>query len=201
MNPYEILDIETDSTLEQIKKAYREKSKEVHPDKPGGSQEAFIQVNEAYVILSDPQRRKRYDETGNSEPEEPFEKAFEKFTQDIFLEIVKKNDVKHTDIVEEFKGRISIAKTNITNDIKKEEYLFEKCQTAKNRLTSKGDAVLHKVLDLNIAHHNQMILELNATIGFLHKCEQIINDDYNYNFDKMDVQTIQIGSFTVTLEP
>lgn len=62
-NLYETLSVEKDATDQELKKAYKEKAMETHPDK-GGSTEAFDQVRKAYLTLSQPHSRKRYDETG-----------------------------------------------------------------------------------------------------------------------------------------
>ncbi|KAF8490106.1 hypothetical protein JB92DRAFT_3147931 [Gautieria morchelliformis] len=57
---YKILDIPKDSTEHDIKKAYRKQSLVHHPDK-GGDEEKFKLASEAYNVLSDPQKRARYD--------------------------------------------------------------------------------------------------------------------------------------------
>ena len=63
MDPYKVLKIKKTATDAQVKSAYRRASKKVHPDR-GGSAEAFHEVNLANRVLSDPERRKKYDETG-----------------------------------------------------------------------------------------------------------------------------------------
>jgi DnaJ-class molecular chaperone len=60
-NYYVILGIGADATPDQIKSAYREKAKSVHPDCSGGACEPFHDVQQAYEVLSDPARRKVYD--------------------------------------------------------------------------------------------------------------------------------------------
>ncbi|KAH7915250.1 hypothetical protein BJ138DRAFT_1142032 [Hygrophoropsis aurantiaca] len=57
---YKILGVARDCTDTEIKKAYRKESLKHHPDK-GGDEEKFKLVSEAYAVLSDPQRRERYD--------------------------------------------------------------------------------------------------------------------------------------------
>ena len=63
---YGVLGVDITATKQEIKDAYREKSKIVHPDKKGGSKEKFTELNEAYKVLSDDSARKIYDATGKS---------------------------------------------------------------------------------------------------------------------------------------
>ncbi len=61
---YSILEIERTSTPDEIKKAYRKKAMELHPDRHGGDKEKeaeFKKLNEAYSILSDDQKKAHYD--------------------------------------------------------------------------------------------------------------------------------------------
>ncbi len=66
---YEILEITKTSTVEEIKKAYRKKAIQYHPDKNPGDKEAeekFKLAAEAYEILSDPDKKARYDQYGHA---------------------------------------------------------------------------------------------------------------------------------------
>lgn len=66
---YEVLEITKTATVEEIKKAYRKKAIQYHPDKNPGdksAEEKFKEAAEAYEVLSDPQKRQRYDQFGHA---------------------------------------------------------------------------------------------------------------------------------------
>lgn len=62
-NPYGILDIARDAAPQTVKAAYRRKVQTAHPDR-GGDPDAFILVVKAFGVLSDPDARRLFDETG-----------------------------------------------------------------------------------------------------------------------------------------
>lgn len=65
---YETLDIAQDASTEEIKKAYRRLARKYHPDinKDAGAEEKFKEINAAYEILSDEQKRRQYDQYGDN---------------------------------------------------------------------------------------------------------------------------------------
>ena len=66
---YDVLGIKRDADEAAIKKAYRKLAKKYHPDSNGGdpsAEQKFKEVTEAYTILSDPEKRKLYDQFGHS---------------------------------------------------------------------------------------------------------------------------------------
>jgi molecular chaperone DnaJ len=63
---YSILGVDSAATVEEIKKAYRKKAHQYHPDKANGNEEEFKKVNEAYQVLSNVQKRQQYDQFGQT---------------------------------------------------------------------------------------------------------------------------------------
>lgn len=64
-NPYETLGVKKDASTDEIKRAFRKLSHQHHPDK-GGDSKKFQEINQAYQILSDPQKRAQYDRFGST---------------------------------------------------------------------------------------------------------------------------------------
>lgn len=63
---YDILGVSKDASDDEIKKAYRKAAHTHHPDKEGGDEAKFKEVNEAYQVLSDAQKRQQYDQFGQT---------------------------------------------------------------------------------------------------------------------------------------
>ena len=66
-DPYKILGVDRKASADEIKKAYRKLARENHPDRKGGDKQAeerFKDIQEAYGVLSDPEKRKAYDSGG-----------------------------------------------------------------------------------------------------------------------------------------
>ena len=64
---YEVLGIKKGAAADEIKKAYKELAKKYHPDvsKEHEAEKKFKEINEAYSVLSDPQKKEQYDQVGH----------------------------------------------------------------------------------------------------------------------------------------
>lgn len=63
---YDILGIGKSASADEIKKAFRKAAVKFHPDKQGGDEAKFKEANEAYEVLSNPEKRQRYDQFGHA---------------------------------------------------------------------------------------------------------------------------------------
>jgi molecular chaperone DnaJ len=64
---YEVLGVNKSASKEEIKKAFYKLAHKYHPDKKGGNETKFKQVNEAYQVLSDDGKRSKYDQFGSAD--------------------------------------------------------------------------------------------------------------------------------------
>ncbi len=89
---YEILNVDRNASEEEIKKAYRRLALKYHPDRNPGdkyAEEKFKEINEAYEVLSDPEKRARYDRYGTVDGSGPafdfgFRTSFDEIFEDLF---------------------------------------------------------------------------------------------------------------------
>ena len=63
---YEVLGVSKTASADEIKKAFRKAAVQHHPDKEGGDEAKFKEINEAYEVLKDQQKRQRYDQFGHA---------------------------------------------------------------------------------------------------------------------------------------
>lgn len=63
---YEVLGVNKSASEDEVKKAFRKAAIKHHPDKEGGDEEKFKEANEAYEVLSNPEKKQRYDQFGHA---------------------------------------------------------------------------------------------------------------------------------------
>ena len=75
--PYQVLGIHRRASNQEIRKAYKSKVKQWHPDKNDSpdAQTNFVEINQAYELLSDPERRRNFDNHGITEDTPNFRKV------------------------------------------------------------------------------------------------------------------------------
>ena len=129
MTLYEILGVKTKADKKVIKNAYRDKARKFHPDK-GGNKQVFALIAKAYDILSDSDKRNRYDKTGiESGVDIATQKAYG-LLQSIFTDILEKigcEEMLSFNVIRQMEKRLDTAFSKIVaekkTDIKKRKTL------------------------------------------------------------------------------
>ena len=135
----EAVRVAVDAAQDAIKKAYRSKAKDLHPD-TGGDPEEFHALTKAYDILRDDGSRARYDETGEvEEPEADNSQAnavhlINQFT----LEVINRKDAIHMDIVALISERIQDERAQANCQSTEARKTIDRLDRFKGRVKSNG---------------------------------------------------------------
>lgn len=150
---YETLGVESDATDAEIRKAYKKKAQQNHPDREGGDVDQFKQVAHAYAVLNDADRRKRYDETGSDDNSAA--QGAENVIMECFSSAIDQ-DVPG-DIVKAIKDHIRKREAEFKSSKSRLEKKLAKLERHQGRVISKGRNLYDLVINQKIAGLNQGI--------------------------------------------
>jgi hypothetical protein len=187
---YQILGVERGASAPEIQKAYRQKAKTSHPDS-GGSVEAFSELGLAYAILSDPERRVRYDRTGEADPPRPDNRdgsAVEVIAQKLGLILHAEQDVTSLDIAvvleQTIRADIEERMTAIAGLTRGIERAAKLRQRVKRKGNGKANA-LAGVLDWHeVSISKQIKSHEHALVSLEHALETL--KDYSFAEDPVE---------------
>lgn len=191
-NIYNYFEIEKTANQDEIKKAYRKKSKKVHPDL-GGSKEDFEKTNKYYKLLINSKLKEIYDKTGEILGEKDisfnfldtvvriFEETLfvssdtnhsnykiENYKIDNVILKMKQNILKEIDTFKEEKKRAVISNTGLKDILK--------------RISSKKENIFKKIIQEKINLNEVAETEIKAKIKNHNEALEFL-EDYNYETD------------------
>lgn len=139
MDPYEILGLnkEDNPTDADIKRAYRAAARKSHPD-VSNDPVAFRRVSEAYQLLKDPERRKRYDATGQDFTAEDMPDGL-KIIGEVFESVIANEMPINTDFVEIIRDIISSTVKEVHAQRKSSEKQIKRMKKLMARIKGKGE--------------------------------------------------------------
>lgn len=184
MNPYEVLGVAADAGAAEIKAAYRRLAQEHHPDREGGDAEKFKAVKEAYELLSDPVRRKLYDDSGDMDSADLREQAEAGIIELILQAIDKLPDYPTTDdVLDTAKKKVQEIKRHNEKQITKQQTSIAKYRTQRARFTRKTESEPNFILDAidkRIAGCESAVVQHKRVITISDLSIDILNDfDYD----------------------
>ncbi len=186
---YEKLGVKSKASSDQIQKKFRLLSRKHHPDR-GGDPEKFREINDAYAVLSDLERRRRYDETGDTNPivDHSVRLMITVLTEsfaDIMKALVAQNaNAKSNDVVESMRLAIQKSMSDLKVEIARVGKLVDHSEASLERISDQECGFLKGVARAKAAEYSRMHEGLQdahkahvAALEYLKEC--------GYMFEKM----------------
>jgi DnaJ-class molecular chaperone len=160
MNPYDELEVPTNANEREIKKAYKRSAAKHHPDKSTGDTQKFQVIKLAYDVLSDPQRRAKFDETGDIDTNRKGNPIEERLTQ-LFTSII--NSEQFTgDIVNNAVDIVNKSLGDLVSAIDKSQSKITKLEKRLGRVSvSDGDNMFEIILSSNIGQLKSQVSKMS----------------------------------------
>ena len=183
-NYYNDLEVGKDATQDEIKKSYRKLSKQHHPDK-GGDEKKFAAISEAYEALSNPAKRKEYDETGTVKKKPNHLSYFCGLVSKLFVPMIHHyRSESNVDIIKKFVEEMSTIKKNMLNVILENQEKIDALEKSKEKITVKsGENFLSEMIQVDIDRHKSTQNNIERELESL-KWSLKYMEDYEYKVTK-----------------
>ena len=193
---YDILEVETDASPEEIKQAYKDRSKSTHPDR-GGTDQAFNEVNKAYMVLKNPAKRQRYDRGEPVDSDDVKQQAFVSVAISSFKNALSqvRNSYKTVDILEVSREIIRKDNHEVGRRIKGVTQAISVCEEVIKRLGRKheGANLLKSVLENDLRQMKNDLNDMEHTIEMNNEAIVFLAE-FVYEIDKVEEPEIKFNS-------
>lgn len=170
-NLYDSLGVPKDASADAIRAAYRKKAQAHHPDK-GGDVAKFQAIQTAYDVLSDDDRRARYDTTGETEQRPSTEGQARMYVATLLNAVMQgQADVRTTDILAVMRNQLAIDRSRVEAEKVRLGGFVSRRQEAMKRVTQ---GVLSDMLDAEIKRLEGMVAQCNAQHGVFDAAEKLL---------------------------
>jgi curved DNA-binding protein CbpA len=177
---YDVLGVDAGASADEIKAAYWRRAKNAHPD-AGGSAQEFGDVKLAHAVLSDPERRARYDRAG--EVEEPEPNNIEQGALGligIMLEaaLVSENDPIKYDLVAVMKAVFLTQIVEVSRKLKVMRRSIERAERMRGRFrrNKPGENTIERVLEWEIAVLKRSACRSEAALKQRERAIELLSD-------------------------
>lgn len=194
MSLYDDLGVDQETSKGALRRAFKHKANKTHPDKEGGNTEAFKVIQKAYSILSNSEKKKRYDETGQTNTLPPLRKQAVDIIAKIYIEEIQKNQFKKKDY-------LVIVRIALVEAIKADKSSLSKIQIDHDALVylidnTTGDKMLMDILNDQVKHMKQHRNKCSDHLAILEDAI-LCMASCSYNGDEDVIENI--GGFTTTV--
>ena len=205
LDPYEELGVGRNASTGDVRRAYRKRAKETHPDS-GGKAEEFDRVRRSMTVLTDPFKRERFDNTGNAEdgPDNTRSNALqviEKHISDLVSGYMSgRGDPRQMDVVAHLKNCINEELKQQRASIKDGERIIEFLKDMSKRMTtdSKDDPLGHSMA-AHIQHAERQKHAVEDGIASRKLALKIVSH-YSFRWDQPAANVgTAAGAFTFTV--
>lgn len=172
MNLYELLGVDKNATGVQIKSAWRRLASSNHPDRlSGDGHQRMAEINRAYEVLSDPQRRAAYDRTGSDRMVNVAALAEQRLLE-MFNAYLDSSSEYSGDAVVQMKQAVQKAARDYHD---KQVELRRKIQTVTRRSARlKGPGLLRQIANHKIAQCENMIAQIDDELAIADKVLEML---------------------------
>lgn len=187
MKLYEDLGLEPGASNIQVRTAYRRLAAQFHPDKNPAGRERFDQITHAYKILSDPDRKARYDRTGRDDDVKVTPQVVQNMVEQTMLAVImaerpdgSTDDPTWEDIKAKILRTIRDNRREPQANLKQARKRLRRLDNLAKRFRSKTEA--DPIGDAFAAHRRRIVLEVNKwedALELSHKVEDAF-DAYDY---------------------
>lgn len=170
-NHYESLGVNEDATPQELKRAYRSKARDLHPDK-GGDAAEFAEIATAYEVLSDPQRRLLYDRTGKDK-----EKPVDEEAKSLLLTLFNQHFTSAPEgrILESISEHLNQIALNVDNERTKLKTRRSTLNKLRKKITSTAEVNLaHLVIDNEMKSVELGLSEVNYRSKTVSACKKML---------------------------
>lgn len=182
---YDILGVGKDATPADIRKAYKRNAGKYHPDKNPDDPEAtakFQNLQRAYAILSDPDKRRKYDETGSEGDGHTLEDLAINMVGTIMVEIAASMQFQKANYLSKVRSKIAQAQDACSRDLGKFRTAVERITYLVEHTKSDGNLepyLVQKQTELKhmLAHAEQGLEVMGMALEYLDKCEYTGDDE------------------------
>ncbi|WEK51212.1 MAG: DnaJ domain-containing protein [Candidatus Kaistia colombiensis] len=182
---YRELAVEPDATPAEIDKAYRQRARAAHPD-AGGTAEAFHALSHAYAILSDPDRRKAYDETGYEGElavDDIAGRAMERIHALVASVLESDLPFEAVDLIAPIRDTLTKQKADIGVGIRKLERQAKRAEAMAARFRKRdGDNIIRKVLERRAADTREQAEKTRREETIFAKAIELLAE-YSFDFE------------------
>ena len=183
---YKALGVKTKASSAEIKKAYRDKSKVLHPD-AGGNKNEFALIARAYGVLGDKDKRTRYDKTGIEADISVTEQQAGNTIQSIFNNILQDYGIENMrtcDVISAIRENLDKASDKLAQQ-KKEA--IDKKRALKETITrikhKDKNNLFHTVITHNIKNQDAAIKDMEQRKEVLAIAGKLL-ENYGFEFDE-----------------